>query len=187
MATAPSGDVAVGSTTPALTAARAVLSAEIASTSSHAAADTAAAEVCRRFAAAALTVGDATTTLGQARRAAARRFGTPRLEALYDSVGQGRDPQQELWRAHGARVTAQVQLVDDPHGHDPLPEPIDQPGRPQVDVLVTGVARAADGWIAGVQPYRQSCLLLADPVRGWLVDDVDTEPQPDGPAATDGS
>lgn len=182
MATAPSGDVAVGSTTPAPTAARAVLSAETASTSSHAAAD-----VCRRFAAAAFTVDDATPTLGQARRAAARRFGTPRLQALYDGAGQGRDPQQELWRARGARVTPQVQLVDDPHGHDPLPEPIDQPGRPQVDVLVTGFARAADGWIAGVQPYRRSCLLLADPVRGWLVDDVDTEPRPDGPAATDGS
>ena len=52
---------------------------------------------------------------------------------------------------------------------------------------VTGVARAADGWTARVQPYQQSCLLLADPVRVWLVDDVRTEPLPGTPAATDGS
>lgn len=54
-------------------------------------------------------------------------------------------------------------------------------------MLVTGLARAADGWTARVQPYQQSYLLLADPVRGWLVDDVHTEPQPRTPAAPDGS
>lgn len=179
------------STTPAPTAARAVPSAGAASTSSHAAADTAA-EICRRFAAAALTVGDAKTTLGQARRAAARRFGTPRLQALYDGAGQGRDAQQELWQARGARLTPQVQLVDDPHGHDPLPDaaqrhPTDRNGRTQVDVLVTGVARAADGWTARVQPYQQSCRMFGDQVRGWLVDDVHTEPRPGTAAAPDGS
>lgn len=192
MATALPGDVAVDSTTPASTAVRAVPSAGATSTSSHAAADTAADDVCRRFAAAALTVDGATTTLGQARRAAARRFGTPRLQALYDGAGQGRDPQQERWQARGARVMPQVQLVDDPHDHDPLPDPAqhhptDWNGRTQVGVLVTGVARDADGWTARVPPYRQFCLMLGDPVRGWLVDDVHTEPQPDAPAATGGS
>ena len=148
--------------------------------------------MCRRFFAAALTVDDATTTLGQARRAAARRYGTPRLQALYDGAGQGRDPRQELWRAHGARVTAQVQLVDDPHGHDTLHDPahhdpIGQHERTQVDVVVTGVARAAAGWTAHVQLYQQSCLLLADPVRGWLVDDVHTESTSGTTATADGS
>jgi hypothetical protein len=192
MATALPGDVAVVSTTPVPTAARAVPSVGAAPTSSHAAADTAATEACRRFAAAALTVGDAETTLGQARRAAARRFDTPRLQALYDGAGQGRDPQQALCQARGARVMPQVQLVADLHGHDPLPDPAQhrptgQHERTQVDVLVTGVARAADRWTARVQPYQQPCLLLTDPVPGWLVDDVHTEPAPVTSAIADSS
>jgi hypothetical protein len=195
MATALPGGVAVDSPTPVPTAARADPSVGAASTSSHAAADTADTadtEACRRFATAAVTVGDAETTLGQARRAAARRFGTPRLQALYDGAGRGRDPQQELCQARGARVMPQVQLVADPHGHDPLPDPAQhhptgQHERRQVDVLVTGVTRAADRLAARVQPYQQPCLLLTDPVPGWLADDVHTERQPDTPAVPDGS
>jgi hypothetical protein len=85
-----------------------------------------------------------------------------------------------------------VQLVDDPHGHDTLHDPthhdpIGQHERTQVDVVVTGVARAVAGWTAHVQPYQQTCLLLADPVRGWLVDDVHTESTSGTTATEDGS
>lgn len=143
--------------------------------------------MCRLFAAAGLSFDTATATLADARRAAARRYGTPRLQALYNEGGQGRDPQQELWTVRGARVTPQVQLVDDPRDHDehhvdhPLSgrhDTTDPAQRAQVDVHVTGTAQAADGWTAPVQPYQQSCLLLADPVRGWLVDNVHTQPLP---------
>lgn len=138
-----------------------------------------AAAVCLRFAAAAATA----PTLGQARRAAARAHGTAGLQALYDGAGRGRDPQEEMWRARDAGVTPDAQLVPDAdhddHRHD-AQQQLDgdrtgqrEPAR--VDVHVAGIARAADGCGAALGPYRLSCLLLAAPVPGWLVENVDTE------------
>lgn len=43
-------------------------------------------------------------------------------------------------------------------------------------MIVTGTAHGSDGWTAPVQPYRLEYLLLDDPVLGWLVDDLVTDP-----------
>lgn len=138
--------------------------------------------VCIRYARAAGDVDTATTTLGRARQAAARAYGTPQLQALYDDAGEGRNREQESWQQHHARVTVTVRPdvdhLDEPGGHGPgagagnSPVP---PGTP-VAVIVTGTARGADGWSAPTDPYRLDCLTLRDPVAGWLVDDVAVSP-----------
>lgn len=141
--------------------------------------------VCAAFAAAS-TVDTTRSPLGQNRQAAARRCGSPYLLALYNGGGQGRDPQQELWQLHQAQVHATATSTQDARGvHTPAatnspPEPIEQ-----ISVLITGIARGRDGWAAPLTPYRVDCLLSADPVRGWLVDDIATEPVtfPAAPAA----
>lgn len=46
-----------------------------------------------------------------------------------------------------------------------------------------GSGHGDGGWTAPVPPSRLEYLLLADPMRGWLVDDLLTEPLPT-PAAT---
>lgn len=148
------------------------------------------AEVCASFATAAATITTPTGTLGQSRQAAARRYGSPRLQALYDGTGQGRDRQQELWQQHQAQVIAQAQpvAVDLHHEHDhPGGDHHDERQAPaqrveHVAVIVTGTARGDGGWTAPVQPYRMECLLLPGPVRGWLVHDLVTDPMP-APAA----
>jgi hypothetical protein len=147
------------------------------------------AEVCASFATAAATITTATGTLGQSRQAAARRYGTPGLQALYDGSGKGRDRQQELWQQHQAQAIAQAQPVaadlhheyDQPggdHQHDERQAPGQRVEHAAVIVIVTGTARGDGGWTAPVQPH----LLLPDPVRGWLVDDLVTDPMP-APAA----
>jgi hypothetical protein len=47
----------------------------------------------------------------------------------------------------------------------------------------TGTGRGDDGWAAPVASYRLERLLIADPVRGWLADDLVTDPLP-APAAS---
>jgi len=138
----------------------------------------AATAACVQFARAAADVDTATSTLGQVRQAAARAYGTPQLQALYDGSGQGRNREQEIWQQHRARVT--VTAVPDP---DPLDEldgdsaatgrgaSAPPPGTP-VSVTVTGTARGTDGWTAPIASYRLDCLTIQDPVAGWLVDDV---------------
>lgn len=127
--------------------------------------------------------------LGQSRQAAARSYGSPRLQALYDGTGQGRDRQQDLWQQHQAQVIAEAQPVAaDLHhehvrpGEDHHHEERQAPAQRVEHVIVTGTARGDDGWTAPVQPYRMECLLLPDPVRSWLVDDLVTDPMP-APAA----
>ena len=133
---------------------------------------------CVRFARAGGDFDTATSTLGQARQAAARAHGTSQLQALYDDAGEGRNREQETWQQHHARVTVTAQPdldhLDelDEHGlgagtgTGPVP-----PGTP-VAVRVTGMARGTDGWTAPTAPYRLDCLALQDPVAGWLVEDV---------------
>ena len=141
------------------------------------------ADVCRQLAVASLTVDTTTTSLAQARRNAARAHGTPRLQALYDGAARGRDPQQDQWQAHQAQVQPTVlPAPEDPDLHDVAGQER-SPSRAVAAVDVAGTARGTGGQAAPVQPYRLECLLLADPVRGWLVDDVHTEPQPTVPAA----
>jgi hypothetical protein len=146
-------------------------------------------EACARFAAAAAAIVTPGGTLGQARQAAARAYGTPRLQALYAGTGQGRDPQHKLWHQHRAHVLAHADPVgpDLHHDHDESAGVNHQApavaGAARVVVIVTGTAHGRDGWTAPLAPYRLECLLLADPVRLWLVDDLVTDPLPK-PATT---
>ncbi len=125
-----------------------------------------------------------TGALGQTRQAAARAYGTPRLQALYAGAGEGRNREQHTWRQHQARVTATAAPIADPV-QDELDEPGVQPPRlgMPVAVTVTGTARGADGWAAAVAPYRLDCLTVHDPVAGWLVDDVAVQTLPPAAAA----
>ena len=127
---------------------------------------------CIQFARTAADVDTTTATLGQTRQVAAHAYGTPQLQALYDGPGQGRDPEQQDWQLHRARVS--VTAVPLPGA---LNEPNDdgtetpRPGTP-VSVTVTGRAHGTDGWTAPTASYRLDCLTVQDPVAGWLVDDV---------------
>ncbi len=137
--------------------------------------------VCAAFAAAA-TIDTARSTWGQTRQAAARRCGGPHLQALYSGGGQGPDPQQELWQLHQAQVHATATSTQDAHfaaGTDLAPELADAE---QASPRVTGTACGGHGWSAPLAAYRVECLLSAVPVRGWLVNDIATEP-PTFPAA----
>lgn len=143
--------------------------------------------VCLQFARTAATVDTATGTLGRARQTAARAYGTPQLQALFDGAGEGRNPEQETWQQHQARVTATATpVVGD--AVDDLAAPGTEQLRPgtQVAVNVTGTARGAAGWTAPMTPYRLDCLTVKDPVAGWLVDDIAVTalpPAPPSPAA----
>lgn len=139
---------------------------------------------CVQFAQAAATVDTTTGDLGKARQAAARVLGTPRLEAVFDGAGEGRNREQENWQQHRARVTATaVPVVHDAH-HGRAVRGSEQPwfGTP-VAVTVTGTARGADGWTVATAPYRLDCLTVQDPVAGWLVDDVAVTVLPPAAAA----
>ena len=135
-------------------------------------------DVCRQLAVAALTVDTITTTLAQAWRNAARAHGAPRPRALHDGAARGRDPKQVQWQA----LQAQVQPTpEDPDLHDVSGQERSR-SRAAAAFALTGTARGTAGWTAPDQPGRLKCLLLADPVRGWLVDVVNTQPQPTAPA-----
>lgn len=133
---------------------------------------------CVHFARAAGDVDTATSTLGQARQTAARAYGTPQLQALYDGAGEGRNREQDTWRQHHARVT--VTAVPDADPLDKLdgdtagtsPGAAAPPPGTPVAVTVTGMARGTDGWTAPTAAYRLDCLTLQDPIVGWLVEDV---------------
>lgn len=123
---------------------------------------------CALLAAAAATISTPGGTLGPSRQAATRSYGTPRLQALYDGTGQGRDPQQELWQQHHAHVLAHAQpaAADLHHDHEhdegtvadhQAPAPA---GADHAAVIVTGTAHGDGGWTAPVAPYRLECLLL---------------------------
>lgn len=160
---------------------------------------------CAPSAAAAATVNTSTVRLGRFRQAAARSCGTPRLQALDDGAGHARDPQQRLWQQHQDQVLACAQRVaadlNYDHGNrggspgddfgDDFGEGLggdeQEPtahGAEHAAVIVTGVARGVDGSTVPVQPHRLQCLVLSDPVGGWLGDDLVTDPLP-VPAATD--
>ena len=140
-------------------------------------------DVCRQLAVAALTVDTTTTTPGQARRNAARAHGTPRLQALYDGVIRGRDREQDQWQARQAQVQPTAQPTPERRDLHDLTGPERTLSRVAPAVDVAGTARGPAGWTAPVQPCRPECLLLTEPVRGWLVDDVHTQPRPTAPAA----
>ena len=125
-----------------------------------------------------------TGALGQTRQAAARAYGTPRLQALSAGANEGRNREQQTWRQHQARVTATAAPIAN-DAQDELDEPGVQPPRPgmPVAVTVTGTARGADGWVTAVAPYRLDCLTVHDPVAGWLVDDVAVQTLPPAAAA----
>jgi hypothetical protein len=82
-----------------------------------------------------------------------------------------------------------VPTVDEHHHderhHDEQQEP--GTGKPSpgttVAVTVTGTARGANGWTAATAPYRLDCLTVADPVAGWLVDDIAVTVLPPAPPA----
>ena len=130
---------------------------------------------CVQFALAAADVDTATSTLGQVRQAAARAYGTPQLQALYNGSGQGRNHEQETWQQHHARVTVtavpDLDPLDELDGDGGRGASAPPPGTP-VSVTVTGTARGTDGWTAPTAPYRLDCLTVQDPLAGWLVDDV---------------
>lgn len=138
---------------------------------------------CVQFARAAGTVDTTTGTLGQSRQAAARAYGTPQLQALYAGGGEGRNPEQEIWQQHHARVTATATPVAEADSDEPNAPGAEQPRLGiSTAVTVTGTARG-DGWTAATAPYRLDCLSVADPVAGWLVDDITVQVLP--PAAPD--
>jgi hypothetical protein len=150
---------------------------------------------CVLCAAAAATVAAPAGTLGQYRQDAAHRYDTQRRPARYAGAGQGRDRQQELWQQHHAHVMACAPPVvtELHHEHDQgdstvadhraLTSPGAEHAPVSVTGIVTGTAHADSGWSAPVPPNRLARLLLADPTRGCLVDDLHTEP-PSTPAAT---
>jgi len=142
---------------------------------------------CVRFAQAAATVNTATTTLGQARQAAARAYGTVPLRALYGGAGDSRNLEQETWQLHRARVTAVAAPVA-AAAQDELDVPSTEQPRPgtPVAVTVTGTARGTAGWTAPIASYRLDCLTVLDPVAGWLVDDVAVTALPPVPAPAAG-
>jgi len=127
----------------------------------------------------AATVDTTTGTLGQTRRAAARAYGTPQLQALYAGAGEGRNCKQQTWRQHQAWITATAAPIAN-DAQDELDEPGVQQGRPgmPVAVTVTGTARGADGWATAMAPYRLDCLTVHDPAAGWLVGDVAVQTLP---------
>lgn len=139
---------------------------------------------CVLYARMAGDVDTATSTLGRARRAAARAYSTPQLQALYDDAGEGRNREQETWQKHHARVTVTVRPDPDHldalgghgHGHGAGVGAGAAPSGTPVAVIVTGSARGTDGWSAPTAPYRLDCLTLQDPVAGWLVDDAAISP-----------
>ena len=129
--------------------------------------------VCIQFAQTAATLDTTSTTLGQVRETAARDYGTARLHALYDGPGEGRNPEQDTWRRHQARVAASATPVA-AEAHDEPDEHLTAQLHPGtlVAMVVTGTARGADGWTAPIAAYRLDCLTVQDPVAGWLVDDI---------------
>lgn len=129
--------------------------------------------VCIQFAVTAGSVDTASGTLGQSRQRAARIFGTPALQALFDGAGQGRNREQEIWQQYQARVTVTAAPVTD-DASDDLAAPGAEQLRPAtpVAVTVTGTARGTRGWTAPMAPYRLDCLTVKDPVAGWLVNDI---------------
>ena len=134
---------------------------------------------CVQFARTAATVDTTTGNLGRSRQAAARTYGTPQLQALFDGAGEGRNREQETWQQHRARITATAApVVDD--AHDELAKPGTEQPRPGTPaaVTVTGTAHGADGWTAAIATYRLDCLTVHDPAAGWLVDDIAVQALP---------
>ncbi len=127
----------------------------------------------------AATVDTTTGTLGQTRRASARAYGTPQLQALYAGAGEGRNRKQQTRQQHQARITATAAPIAN-NAQDELDEPGAQQGRPgtPVAVTVTGTARVADGWATAMAPYRLDCLTVHDPAAGWFVGDIAAQPLP---------
>lgn len=131
--------------------------------------------ICAAFGAAA-TIDATRSTLGQTWQAAARRCGGPNLLALYSDGGQGRDPQQELWQLHQTQVRATATSTQDARGaHAPAVPNLPSESTEQIEVRISGTARGGGG-SAPPAGYRAECLLSADPVRGWLAEDIATEP-----------
>jgi hypothetical protein len=88
--------------------------------------------------------------------------------------------------AHAQPVGADLHHDDHPgeKDHGDGQPPAAAQGAEHAAVVVTGTAHGSDGWTAPVQPYRLECLLLADPVVGWVVDDLVTDPLPTPAPAT---
>jgi hypothetical protein len=105
------------------------------------------------------------------------------MRALYDGASQSSDAARALAAAR-AHVLAHAEPADADlrHEHGGRAGADGQApavaGAEQAAVIVTGTAHGDDGWSAPTAPYRLECLLLAGPVRGWLVDDLVTDPLP---------
>jgi len=93
-----------------------------------------------------------TGALGQTRQAAARAYGTPRLQALYAGAGEGRNREQQTWRQHQARVTATAAPIANAV-QDELDEPGVQPPRPGMRLPSRSPAPPA-ALMAGRPPWR---------------------------------
>ncbi|WP_406639140.1 hypothetical protein [Amycolatopsis sp. WGS_07] len=123
----------------------------------------AAAEVCARFAVAAMSVDTAADTgPADARRRAARQYGVPALENAL--AGEGRD---ETWTGLAARH-ARVHVETRPITDDPPPG---EDGTASAGVLATPTASAPDGWHQQLPTLAVYCS-LTQTGREWKVSSV---------------
>lgn len=123
----------------------------------------AAAEVCARFTVAAVSVDTSTDTgPADARRRAARQYGTADLERTLS--GEGRD---SAWTDLAARH-ARVQVDTEPIADDPQPR---DDRTASAGVLATATASAPDGWRQKLPTLAVYCSLTRDG-REWKVSAV---------------